>query len=243
MELPMSTAVDMCCQTLRGDILEGTYQPGERLPAERKLADAMGVNRVTIRSALSQLAAAKLVRVRQGSGYEVQDYRRVGGLDLIEDVMTRADSLGRFTEVAEDLLLIRRHLAQAVLERLSEHPPRAGALNEIEVAIAAFGRAVEAAEDTQSLAERDMDIVLGLLNATGSSVLGLCLNPISQTLWQSRALRQAIYADPRANLDGWRALVPWLIDPTLMPVAGIMEAFKARDTQSLQRLAALEAVK
>ena len=242
MELPMSTAVDMCSQTLRGDILEGTYQPGERLPAERKLADAMGVNRVTIRSALSQLAAAKLVRVRQGSGYEVQDYRRVGGLDLIEDVMTKAHRVGRFTEIARDLLLVRRNLARAVLERLSQTPLSADTLSQISTAIDAFEAVALANADTQTLAGRDIDIVVCLLQATGSSVLGLCLNPISETLRHSAPLREAIYSQPQANLAGWRALLPWLINPALAPISELIDAFAARDEQSLMRLDALETV-
>ncbi len=235
----MSTAADMCCQTIRGHILEGIYQPGERLPAERKLAEAMGVNRVTIRSALSQLAAAKLVRVRQGSGYEVQDYRRVGGLDLIEDVIKKAQRVGRFTEIARDLLLVRRNLARAVLERLAQTPISADTLSQISTAIDAFGQVALAKADTQTLADRDIDVVACLLHATGSSVLGLCLNPISETLRHSAPLREAIYSQPEANLVGWRTLLPWLINPALATVSDIIDAFAARDEQSLERLESL----
>jgi len=53
---------------LRGDISEGRYGPGDRLPTEAVLAARFGVNRHTVRHALSDLVAAGLVRTRRGSG-------------------------------------------------------------------------------------------------------------------------------------------------------------------------------
>lgn len=81
-----------------------------------------------------------------------------------------------------------------------------------------------------------------LLHATGSSVLGPCLNPISETLRHSAPLREAIYSQPQANLAGWRALLPWLINPALTPISEIIDAFATRDEQSLVRLDAVETV-
>ncbi|MDJ1008854.1 MAG: phosphonate metabolism transcriptional regulator PhnF [Paracoccaceae bacterium] len=66
-------------QALRGDIAEGAYPPGAKLPAESALADRFGVNRHTVRHALQVLAGEGLVRSRRGSGTVVVgrpiDYR------------------------------------------------------------------------------------------------------------------------------------------------------------------------
>lgn len=53
---------------LRSDISEGRYAPGTKLPTEAALANRFGVNRHTVRHALSKLAEEELVRTRRGSG-------------------------------------------------------------------------------------------------------------------------------------------------------------------------------
>jgi len=53
---------------LREAIVEGGYGHGEKLPAERQLAGAFGASRTTVRSALDQLEAERLVSRRIGSG-------------------------------------------------------------------------------------------------------------------------------------------------------------------------------
>lgn len=53
---------------LRADISEGRYLSGDKLPTEAQLAARFGVNRHTVRHALSQLVDEGLVRTRRGSG-------------------------------------------------------------------------------------------------------------------------------------------------------------------------------
>ncbi|MEL7258580.1 MAG: phosphonate metabolism transcriptional regulator PhnF [Pseudomonadota bacterium] len=53
---------------LRSDISEGRYTPGNKLPTEAALAERFGVNRHTVRHALSKLVEDGLVRTRRGSG-------------------------------------------------------------------------------------------------------------------------------------------------------------------------------
>ena len=49
-------------------IAVGTYSPGERLPAERELAERLQVSRVTVRQALQRLVDLGLVAARRGRG-------------------------------------------------------------------------------------------------------------------------------------------------------------------------------
>lgn len=53
---------------LRADISEGRYLPADKLPTEAQLSARFGVNRHTLRHALSQLVAEGLVRTRRGAG-------------------------------------------------------------------------------------------------------------------------------------------------------------------------------
>jgi GntR family transcriptional regulator, transcriptional repressor for pyruvate dehydrogenase complex len=49
-------------------LLSGTIEPGERMPSERKLAEALGVGRSIVRQALKSLTVLGLLDVRQGDG-------------------------------------------------------------------------------------------------------------------------------------------------------------------------------
>lgn len=54
--------------TLSAEIAHGHYRPGDRLPTEAELAARFGVNRHTVRHALSALVQAGTVRTRRGAG-------------------------------------------------------------------------------------------------------------------------------------------------------------------------------
>ena len=54
-------------------ILRGILRPGERLPAERELAERLGVSRPSLREAVAELEARDLVVTRPGSGVYVAE--------------------------------------------------------------------------------------------------------------------------------------------------------------------------
>lgn len=54
--------------SLSADICEGRYGPGDKLPTEAQLSKRFGVNRHTVRRALSELAETGTVYARRGSG-------------------------------------------------------------------------------------------------------------------------------------------------------------------------------
>ncbi|MCV2881513.1 phosphonate metabolism transcriptional regulator PhnF [Actibacterium sp. XHP0104] len=66
---PLRTPVwQAIATTLRAEISEGRYLPGDRLPTEAQMAARFGVNRHTVRHALSALIDDGLVRTRRGAG-------------------------------------------------------------------------------------------------------------------------------------------------------------------------------
>ena len=60
-------------QALLSDIRSGTYRPGDRLPTEAELSKRFGVNRHTLRRAVSNMVENGRVRVEQGRGMFVQE--------------------------------------------------------------------------------------------------------------------------------------------------------------------------
>lgn len=65
MSLPLYEQVR---RSLADSIADGTYAAGDKLPSEARLAADLGVNRLTVRRAIEELARAGLVHSRQGSG-------------------------------------------------------------------------------------------------------------------------------------------------------------------------------
>lgn len=69
-------------------IRSGTFERGARLPAERELADRIGVSRPSIREALIALEAAGLIETRVGDGTYV---RQEAGLRQVFPLKTSED--------------------------------------------------------------------------------------------------------------------------------------------------------
>ncbi len=59
---------DIIAHKMESMILEGVLKPGEKLPAERKLAEKFEVSRPTLREAINKLTAKGLLRTHQGGG-------------------------------------------------------------------------------------------------------------------------------------------------------------------------------
>ena len=64
---------DTIVERLETMILEGTLQAGEKLPAERVLAEEFGVSRPSLREAVQKLVAKGLLISRHGGGNYVSD--------------------------------------------------------------------------------------------------------------------------------------------------------------------------
>ena len=85
-------------------LLSGRVQPGDRLPPERKLAEALGVGRSVLREALKSLTLLGLLEVRPGDGTYV---KRVDA-----EILPRSIEWGLVLGArhVSDLLETRQHL-------------------------------------------------------------------------------------------------------------------------------------
>jgi len=101
-------------------IRRGDFRPGERLPAERDLAEQLGVSRPSVREALIALEVEGIVEVRGGSGVFVLDRARPRGespgtppgpFDLIQ---------ARWLVESECAFLAASHATPQQLQRLKD---------------------------------------------------------------------------------------------------------------------------
>jgi GntR family transcriptional regulator len=91
---------------LRDQIVGGQFAPGAPLPKEETLCELFGVSRITVRRALADLAAARLVERRHGRGTFVGNNlpltRKVPNLNLIDGLQKVADET-KVTVIEVDL--------------------------------------------------------------------------------------------------------------------------------------------
>ena len=97
----MSTSADRAARVVREQVVEGHLRSGTRLPEER-LASALGVSRNTLREALSQLVAERILVREPNRGVVV-------ATPEVEDV--------------EDVYRVRRLVETAALARGTGHTP------------------------------------------------------------------------------------------------------------------------
>jgi GntR family transcriptional regulator len=76
---------------LRELIQNGRYRPGERLPSEVELSRVCGVNRNTLRQAISELAAIGLLRKEKGTGTFVATQTPVELRHKLERILSFTD--------------------------------------------------------------------------------------------------------------------------------------------------------
>lgn len=93
-------------------IAAGTYKKGDRLPAERELAQSYSVSRPTIREAIIALELDGLVEVRIGSGVYVTNTEPVRGAQVAMDI-------GAF-ELTEARLLIEGEVAALAATQITD---------------------------------------------------------------------------------------------------------------------------
>ena len=97
---PRRAFEDICLQ-IRGEMREGRLKPGDRLPAERDLAEQFGVSRAAVREALRSLEVAGVVACQRGTS---------GGAFI------RHGDPGIITQAVQDMVLLGRITTDSVTE-------------------------------------------------------------------------------------------------------------------------------
>ncbi|WP_170400797.1 FCD domain-containing protein [Ruegeria arenilitoris] len=128
-------------------ILRGILRPGERLPAERELADRLGVSRPSLREAISNLQDQGLLTAKAGSGIYVAEV--LGS--AFSPALVRL--FGSHEEAVFDYLSFRKDLEGLAAERAA----RLGSDSDLKVVQAIFNKMQAAHERNASEDEAQLD--------------------------------------------------------------------------------------
>lgn len=113
-------------QSIAKTLTDGSLAPGDKLPSESRLAEEFGVNRLTVRRAIEELARAGAVESRQGSGTFVS--ARIMRLPLSQRLSTDSLVSRLNSQIAEqgltyeDVLLRANKLPSSTLNTTLELP-------------------------------------------------------------------------------------------------------------------------
>lgn len=175
---------------LRGHIVAGTLPVGEALPAERVLAEQLGVSRAAVREGLKRLEQAGLVSIQQGGSTRVLDYRRTGGLELLGSLMIRPDGTPD-AAVIRGVIELRAHLGPLVARQAASKRTPEG-VRELRRICAAMQ---EAQGDVATLQLLALDFWAAVVECADNVALQLAFNSLARTysgvMDQTRALVEA----------------------------------------------------
>ena len=96
---------ELFIQQLETMILSGKLPVGEKLPAERELAETMQVSRAVINAGIAELARKGFLTIKPRVGTFVADYRRNGTIDTLISIMNYNGGILRDDEIRSILEL------------------------------------------------------------------------------------------------------------------------------------------
>ena len=196
-------AVDQVVHTLRQKILDGTYSIGTRLPAERTLSSELGVNRLTLRAAISHLEAEGLLRAQQGQGVTVCDFYQTASLELLR-------FLSLDERLAEVLSLRQILLSEAVSQACSN--ASAADINRLKTIAEKQTRA-----EDNNFVEGDNHFFSVLVESTQNLTLQLFYNSISRITTSAEVWTTHLLSNKQQALGSYQAFIKLIShrNPTL----------------------------
>lgn len=177
---PKSLAEEVV-ESLSGQIRDGVFHPGEKLPTESAIMQDQGVSRTVVREAISRLQAAGLVETRHGVGTFVLSAPPEGGLHLhTANVLTVLDVIAilelRISLETEAAWLAASRRTDAQLRALRQALDRAQA---------------DAAQRADNAVNADLAFHLQVAQATGNRYFHDILEKLGNSLIPRSRLNSA----------------------------------------------------
>jgi GntR family transcriptional repressor for pyruvate dehydrogenase complex len=97
---------DKIVRDIKQKILSGVLHIGDRLPAERELAENYKVSRITIRNAISRLVYLGFLQTLPQSGTFIVDFKKEASLELLVDIISSNYEVDK--SILIELIEIRR---------------------------------------------------------------------------------------------------------------------------------------
>ena len=218
---------------LLAKIFVGDFKPGDKFPPDRVLAEQLGVDRTSLRSALSELAGRNIIKAVKGSGVIVLDYREHAGIDFLDAVFGMPDiNLGSALnlELLDHVIEVMPIIAKTALTRATRY--------ELAAIDRLFQEQLDLSEKGASvhdLAVLEVKIQDTVINLAGSMILKLFANSMRKLRVQFSTSFLS-HVDARKHIKALRAGLRAFMVGKMSPeeLAEMLNAYM-KDTTSVQR--------
>lgn len=141
-------------------ILRGILRPAERLPAERELAEKLGVSRPSLRDAIARLQKNGLLTSKAGSGIFVGDVLGSAFSPALVRLFARHET------AVTDYIAFRRDLETLAIERAVNH----GSDTDLKIVATIFEK-MESANDAEAEAKLDAEFHMAIIDASHNVIM------------------------------------------------------------------------
>jgi GntR family transcriptional regulator, transcriptional repressor for pyruvate dehydrogenase complex len=172
-----SRLYEQIVQQIEESVLNGSLKPGDQLPAERELAQRLGVSRTAVREAVKALREKGLVEAYSGRGTFITDGTSHAARQSF-DLMVKIGQQEGSTHLAELRLILEPGIAALAAERAEEE--HLAAMRE---AVAVMDRAQS---DPAAYIEADLDFHLALAEAVANPLILSLIDSIVGLLREQR---------------------------------------------------------
>jgi GntR family transcriptional repressor for pyruvate dehydrogenase complex len=172
-----SRLYEQIVQQIEESVLNGSLKPGDQLPAERELAQHLGVSRTAVREAVKALREKGLVEAYSGRGTFITDGTTHAARQSF-DLMVKIGQQEGSTHLAELRLILEPGIAALAAERIEDE--HLAAMRE---AVVVMDRAQK---DREAYIEADLDFHLALAEAAGNPLILSLIDSIVGLLREQR---------------------------------------------------------
>ncbi|WP_435234562.1 fatty acid metabolism transcriptional regulator FadR [Psychromonas sp. PT13] len=119
MKMKVKGPADVAEQYLIESIWNGSIKINSELPAERLLADKIGVTRTTLREVLQRLSKDGWITISHGKPTKVNNFWETSGLNILS-TLTRLD-VARRGDFIDQLMSVRTNVSAIILRMAAKH--------------------------------------------------------------------------------------------------------------------------
>jgi GntR family transcriptional regulator, transcriptional repressor for pyruvate dehydrogenase complex len=172
-----SRLYEQIVQQIEDSVLKGSLKPGDQLPAERELAQQLGVSRTAVREAVKALREKGLVEAYSGRGTFITDGTSHAARQSF-DLMVKIGQQESSTNLAELRLILEPGIAALAAQRIEDEY-----LTAMREAVAVMDRSLK---DPAAYIEADLDFHLALAETVANPLILSLIDSIVGLLREQR---------------------------------------------------------
>lgn len=111
------TVVDQVCASIKQDIADGLWKPGDKIPSESEFAEIFGVNRLSVRMALQKLNTLGIIETRVGEGSYVKSFSLK---PIMREVAVFYEGEDKYADVQQLRYLLESECMRLALQKSTE---------------------------------------------------------------------------------------------------------------------------